>query len=209
MNIKNIIIGVFPVIVLIVGVQSLVGNNQPDEKYGTRWEHGISADSTKPSDGEVRGTTFTSTGEVTFASATVSGTATVSGALTFKESTVDINTVGNTTHTIAQSGTTFLVATGTTSTLPAATDGLVLRFLISGAFDTTNFIIDSAEGDNIEGALIVAGAVVDCDAEDQINFVADGENLGDYIELRSDGTSWFIGSSGALTAGKLTCTDPS
>jgi len=100
-------------------------------------------------------------------------------------------------------------ASGTTVTLPAAKDGGFLRFVINTAFDTANVIIDSAEGDNIEGALIVAGAVVDCDAEDQLNFVNDGENLGDFVELVSDGTSWYIGASGALTASKLTCTDPS
>ena len=130
------------------------------------------------------------------------------GQVNLVEAVVDVNAVGNNTLTASQSGTTFMIATGTTSTLPAVKDGLVYRFVATAAFDTTNFIIDSAEGDNIEGTLLVAGAVVDCDAEDQINFVADGENLGDYVELRSDGTSWLIGSSGALTSAKLTCTDP-
>jgi hypothetical protein len=100
-------------------------------------------------------------------------------------------------------------ASGTTVTLPAAKKGGWLRFVIASAFDTANVIIDSAEGDNIEGALIVAGAVVDCDAEDQLNFVNDGENLGDFVELYSDGTNWYIGASGALSSSKLTCTDPS
>lgn len=111
---------------------------------------------------------------------------------------------------VAESGTTFLVASGTTATLPAvSTAGQVYRFIISGAIADTNFVVDSAEGDNIEGSLIVAGAVVDCAAEDQINFVADGENLGDSVELRSDGTSWLLTDSNGLTAAKITCTDPS
>jgi len=116
-----------------------------------------------------------------------------------------------TTLTIFDSGTTYyLSASGTTITLPAVgTEGLNFKFVINGAADTGNFIIDSAEGDNIEGTLIVAGAVVDCDAEDQINFVVDGENIGDYFEIRSDGTQWLLGNSGVLTAAKLTCTDPS
>jgi len=116
-----------------------------------------------------------------------------------------------TTLTAAESGTTYaLSASGTTITLPAvAKKGTNYRFAINGAADTGNFIIDSAEGDNIEGTLIVAGAVVDCDAEDQINFVVDGENIGDYVEVYSDGSQWLIGDSGVLAADKMTCTDPS
>lgn len=116
-----------------------------------------------------------------------------------------------TTLTYKDSGTTFVhSASGTTMTLPAVTHaGAKFRFMVGGALDTGNVIIDSAEGDNIEGTLIVAGAVVDCDAEDQINFVVDGENIGDYVEVISSGTKWLIVDSGALTASKLTCTDPS
>ena len=113
--------------------------------------------------------------------------------------------------TSVESGTTYYISTtGASYTLPAVATaaGDVYRFVIGAAF-STDAVITSAEGDNIEGALIVAGAVVDCDAEDFITFVADGENLGDFVELRSNGTSWFIGASGALTGSKLTCTDPS
>ena len=108
------------------------------------------------------------------------------------------------------SGTTYLVsASGTQITLPALRDSLTYKFKVNGAIDTANVVIKSSEGDNIEGTLIVAGAVVDCDAEDQINIIADGENIGDYVEITSDGTQWLIGDSGALTASKMTCTDPS
>lgn len=114
-----------------------------------------------------------------------------------------------TTLTNINSGTTYILsASGTTFTLPALEDGLNFRFIAGGALDTGNVIIDSAEGDNIEGTLIVAGAVVDCAAEDQINFVVDGENLGDFVEVFSDGTYWYIGESGTLTTAKMTCTDP-
>lgn len=101
-------------------------------------------------------------------------------------------------------------ASGTTITLPAVTEaGTSFTVAIGGAVDSGNVIVDSAEGDNIEGSLIVAGAVVDCAAEDQVNFVTDGENVGDSVTLISDGTSWLIVDSNALTAAKLTCTDPS
>jgi len=137
----------------------------------------------------------------------------VFGSLNYKEMTTALapTSIYATTTLLAEnSGTTYyLSGSGTTITLPAINDGVNFKFQINGAADSGNFIIDSAEGDNIEGTLIVAGAVVDCASEDQINFVTDGENLGDYVEISSDGTQWLIGDSGTLTTGKMTCTDPS
>ena len=112
------------------------------------------------------------------------------------------------TIAVSESGKTFYLATtGATSTLPsvASSTGATFRFVIGATFTGPNFTISSAEGDNIEGALIVAGAVVNCDAVDIISFVADGENLGDFVELTSNGTNWYIGASGGLTSAKMTC----
>lgn len=113
------------------------------------------------------------------------------------------------TLTHADSGVTYFIATGTTATLPSIRDGLHFRFIVSSAFANTNFIIDSAEGDNIDGVLTVTGADVSCAGEDQINFVSTAENKGDYVELWSNGSQWFIGDSIADTVGAITCTDPS
>jgi len=117
-----------------------------------------------------------------------------------------------TTLQTKQSGTTFILsASGTSIILPAvsASEGVNFKFTVGAAtLSDGNVIVTSAEGDNIEGTLIVAGAVVDCDAVDQINFVVDGENIGDYVEIYSDGEQWLIGDSGVLTATKMTCTDP-
>lgn len=111
----------------------------------------------------------------------------------------------------ADSGSTYVLsATGTWIVLPSvAYTGAHYRFQVNGAMGIADMEIQSAEGDNIEGTLIVAGAVVDCDAEDQVNFIVDGENLGDYFEIMSDGTQWLLGDSGVLSSSKLTCTDPS
>lgn len=110
---------------------------------------------------------------------------------------------------IAETGKTFYISgVPMTHTLPSVTSsaGVVYKFVISGAISGTSTIAVS-DGDNrIEGTLIVAGAVVDCDAEDAINFMGDGENVGDFVELRSNGTKWFIGASGSLTSAKTTCT---
>lgn len=113
------------------------------------------------------------------------------------------------TLAITESGRTFFASgSSTTYILPATStaSGVHYKFVISGAIDENVIVRTSDLGNNIEGTLMVAGAVVDCDAEDTITFVADGENIGDYVELYSNGAYWFIGDSGALTASKLTCT---
>lgn len=128
-----------------------------------------------------------------------------SGTVTYLERTETVSAAK--TLTAKESGKTiFISGTGAAYTLPAVTNtGAVYRFYVSAAF-ATNAVITSAEGDNIEGSIIVAGAVVTCDAADVITFVADGENIGDFVEVRSDGTNWLIGASGTLTASKMTCT---
>lgn len=126
-----------------------------------------------------------------------------------QENTIAVAQTGaTTTVTILheQSGSTFyLSASGTVLQLPAPRNGDVFKFVVKGAIAISNMVIMSAEGDNIEGSMIVAGAVVDCDANDRIDFVSDGENLGDFVELRSDGSKWFVTQSNALTTAKLTC----
>lgn len=116
----------------------------------------------------------------------------------------------NLTLTAADNGKTFYLraAAGKTIVLPAVSAGLYFRFVVALAFATDNWIIDSAEGDNIDGSIEVAGAVVVAGAEDQINFVASAEALGDYVELESDGVQWFVHGMAALSGG-ITATDPS
>lgn len=147
---------------------------------------------------------LTSTGGITVTGASTIGSAS-NGLKMFRPKVLS---TGDTTLTVATSGTTYLTATaGVDWTLPAValSNGAFYRFRISGAFATTSVTIVSAEGDNIEGSLIVAGAVVDCSANDVITFVNDGEDIGDYVDLSSDGTNWYIDSSNGLTASKLTC----
>lgn len=210
-----------------------------DNLGGTRFPNGISADNTTASAGQVRGTTITSTGAATLASASITGAATVgttlgvtgastfastiavTGTTTMATSTVDLITGGiasSATSTSAQTVTLlptdsgkliFIGTTGDTYTLPAVTNtGAHFKFIVGVAF-STNFVIDSAEGDNIEGGLTVNSLAVPCVGEDQINFVAASEELGDWVELYSDGTSWLIAGSDVVTTVSMTCTDPS
>ena len=185
--------------ILLVVILVLVGGNQsvPTGDFGasgSRFPSGISADSTSPSAGEVRGTTLTITG------------ATSLGTISGKEA---YSSAGTSTLTLADSGKTFAITgAGPVFTLPATTtgDGIVYRFVVAGAVSANATIVTAGGGNAIEGALIVAGAVVDCDAEDTLTFVADGENIGDFVELRLINGYWMIGASGALTGSKLTCT---
>lgn len=196
-------------VAVIFLVTGLVGGNQSaqDGVGGSRFPNGLSADGTEPSAGEVRGTTFTATGAVSLSSTlAVTGATTLSSTLTYLEKSTSLSANSSTTN--AMSGTTFYInTTGSTTTLPAVATatGTVYRFVIASAIATNDFTINSAEGDNIEGSMIVAGAVVDCDATDKIKFIVDGENLGDAVTLRSDGQKWFVTDSNALTSAKLTC----
>ena len=114
------------------------------------------------------------------------------------------------TLTAADSGTTYILkaAAGATVTLPALKSGINFKFIVGSAFATTDWIIDSKEGDNIEGLLIVNGASVAAAGEDQINFVNSAETVGDHVSLSCDGTNWFVSGAGNA-AGSITVTDPS
>ena len=80
------------------------------------------------------------------------------------------------------------------SSLTGADSGKI--FKVSGSGGTA---------DVMEGSLIVAGAVVDVDAADQINFVHGSSNLGDFIDIWSDGSNYYVFGN-ALSSGALTAT---
>lgn len=195
---KTIVNSILTTILVIAGLSfmGLVGGND-QLGSGTRFPNGISADSTSPVAGEVRGTTATITGVSTLSGGT-------SGPVRSEVVTADD------TIAASQSGETFFLdgTAGATSTLPAVSAGANVRFVVADNFATNNWVIDSAEGDNISGTLMVAGAQVLCAAEDQINFIVDGELIGDYVELLSDGTNWYIIDSHISASTKGTCTDP-
>ena len=113
-----------------------------------------------------------------------------------------------TTLTVADSGTTYsLSASGTTIILPTATKGVTFKFVVGAeTISDGNYIVLSAETANIYGVILTGGVDYACATEDAINFIADGEKIGDFVEIYSDGTNWFIGSNGATTDAKITCT---
>ena len=131
----------------------------------------------------------------------------------------DLNLVetlaADTTLTREDSGKTFILdnATGEVVTLPSLAPGLKFKFIVGAAFATDNWIVDSAEGDNINGVISDMGSTpagVIASGEDQINFVATAETIGDWIELVADdgNSQWLVtGTCGAN--GGITATDPS
>lgn len=120
-----------------------------------------------------------------------------------------------TTLTAADSGKTIILdaAAGATVTLPALADGLRFKFVVGAAFATSNWVIASAEGDNISGIIMDMGSTVagvPAAAEDFINFVNSAETVGDWVELVCDygNSQWLV--TGACSAnGGITATDPS
>ena len=122
---------------------------------------------------------------------------------------------GAVTLTQADSGKTIILdaAGGATVTLPALADGLKFKFVVGASFASTNWVIDSAEGDNINGIIADMGSTVvavPAIAEDQINFVASAESVGDWIELVADvgNSQWLVTGMCAINGG-ITATDPS
>ena len=80
-----------------------------------------------------------------------------------------------------------------------------IKFVTTGGLTTANTVIAGGTADVMEGSIIVAGAVVDVDAADQLNFVHTADNLGDFVEIISDGSNYYV-SGNALNSGGITAT---
>ena len=113
------------------------------------------------------------------------------------------------TLTYLDSGKTIFLADAAPGdvTLPAVTyTGFKVRVVCAFAITSSSAVI-SAEGDNITGTLVVNGATVLAEVEDQINFILNLAEVGDYIDLVSDGSQWIVHGIGGA-AGSITATDP-
>jgi hypothetical protein len=114
-----------------------------------------------------------------------------------------------TTLTAADSGRTYLISgTGYTVTLPAPFAGFNVKFIVAAAFSTDTVIQTPADNrDTLNGGVIVNGAIVESDATDRVTFEDDAESVGDFIEISSDGTIFFLFGNGnaasSITVGEL------
>ena len=110
---------------------------------------------------------------------------------------------------LSDSGKVFKISgTGYTVTLPAPSAGWKAKFIVSAAF-STDFVVQSpaSNRDTINGGVIVNGAIVEADAVDRVTFEDDAESIGDFIEIHSDGTNYFVFGNGnaasSISVGEL------
>lgn len=106
--------------------------------------------------------------------------------------------------TALQSGTQVFLnaAAGFAITLPLPAAGLYYRFTTAAAFATTNFTVLTAAGADIFfGSADVNSTRVTCAAQDSINFVSTAETKGDFVDVWSDGTGWFVDGVAAAAGG--------
>ena len=116
---------------------------------------------------------------------------------------VEVVTTAN-VITAAESGTTYFLnhATGFASTLPAPAAGLRYKFVVTTQPTSGNDTIVTDSGDNvIEGMADVDSTLVLAANEDTINLVASTCIVGDWVEVVSDGTSWFVSGASGATGG--------
>jgi len=96
-------------------------------------------------------------------------------------------------------------AAGKVVTLPSvAVAGFNVKVVVGAAFATTNFTVVAPTA-KIQGGSIVNSVFVPAADENTISFVASAESVGDYVDLVSDGTNYYVSGVGAL-AGSVTFT---
>ena len=104
------------------------------------------------------------------------------------------------TLTYSECGKTIFLnsATEFASTLPTPVAGCYFKFIIKAAPVGASYTVLSSGGSNIiEGIAVVNGATVTAANEDTITFTASAAIAGDWVELYSDGTSWYVSGQGA------------
>jgi len=112
-----------------------------------------------------------------------------------------------TTLTSNDSGKVLILnaAAGKVITLPSvAVAGFNLKVVVGAAFATTNFTVVAPTA-KIQGGAIVNSVFVAAADENTISFVATAETVGDYVNIVSDGTNFYVDGVGAA-AGSVTFT---
>jgi len=113
----------------------------------------------------------------------------------------------DTTLTASESGKSILLdGIGEDITLPGVKAGLNYKFICTVTAVTTDWTITAATA-VIQGSAEVAGAVVAAADESLITLVVAKFLPGDWVELESDGTNWYVKAE-IVTAAGLTFTAP-
>ena len=97
-------------------------------------------------------------------------------------------------------------AAGAQITLPAVADaaGQNYRFIVGQLFATTAWTIKAASN-VIQGGVNVNSVNVPGADENTITFSASADTVGDFVDLTSDGTNWYVSGLGT-SAGAITLT---
>jgi len=102
------------------------------------------------------------------------------------------------TVTAGESGTTFFLnsTTGFVTTLPAPEDGLTYKFVVKTVPTSGNCTVYANGGSDIIVGVLAASTADDLGATDTnadtISFVASTCVVGDWVEVVSDGTYWYV-----------------
>jgi hypothetical protein len=85
---------------------------------------------------------------------------------------------------------------------------LKFKFVVSAAFSTDTVVQTPSDNrDILNGGVIVNGAIVEADAVDKVTFEDDAESIGDFVEISSDGTNYFLFGNGnaasSLSVGEI------
>ena len=107
--------------------------------------------------------------------------------------------------THADSGTTFYLnaANGAANPMPALQAGAFYKFVVAAAFDTADWVVTPSDAGKLEGSLVVAGSAVTVAAGNSFTFELGAENVGDFVEVTCDGSTWFVNGVG-LTSSSIT-----
>ena len=124
---------------------------------------------------------------------------TIYGTEMLADVTNDISVATTLTQSDSGSIKYLKASTGKAVSLPAPVDGFKIKFVTGQAFATTAWTIVST-GANIRGGAIVNSVYVASAGTTTITFSASAETIGDFIELTSDGTSYFVTGVGALAS---------
>jgi len=97
-------------------------------------------------------------------------------------------------------------AAGAQVTLPAVATsaGFSYKFVVGATFATTAWTIKAATS-VIQGGAIVNSVNVPAANENTITFAHAAETVGDFVELKCDGTNWYVFGLGT-SAGAITLT---
>lgn len=113
--------------------------------------------------------------------------------------------------TAADCGATFYLnaSAGFLTTLPSPTSlgGCAFRLVVHTATSSNGYTIGTPTADIIYGMVVerAGGAGVACSAEDLLTLVNAQMVKGDWLDIRTDGTSWYVYGMTDVAAG-FTCT---